>query len=90
MSSPLAIGIVALVLGLNICTTFFVARNGVLLKRHKVVQLFLIWLLPVLGALASAIFLYSIQEVPASKPSQYIPDNNEYPAANLPSHGGNP
>ncbi len=90
MKIPLIIEIAVVVFGLNACVTLFVARNSVLLKQHKAVQYCLIWLLPGVGALVSALFLRSIQEVPLGKPSQLVPSNEDYPGVNLHPPVGDP
>lgn len=82
MSGVQIAGLISALAVLNICFTVVVARNDLLLKRHKMVQYCIIWLVPVLGVLASAVILRSIREAPMAK-SRLIPNDEDYPGVNM-------
>jgi hypothetical protein len=83
MNTSIVLGsVAAAIILLNICVTFFVARNAILTEQNRKAQYCLIWLLPVLGAVISAMFLRSIRDTPPCA-SRHTANEEDYPGVNM-------
>jgi hypothetical protein len=90
MNTPLVLSsLVMATILLNLCVTFFVARNAILNPQNKKAQYCLVWLLPIVGALISALFLRSIRDTPPRK-SGHIANEEDYPGVNMHPPVGDP
>lgn len=82
----LVIGAVFALFAFNLIVTVQVFRADFLAGKQKIAQSLVIWLIPIIGALAISMFLKPNRET-APANSQHVPDKNDYPASNLPPHG---
>jgi hypothetical protein len=81
------IGALLALVAINVAVTAFVVSAASLLRKQKFAQCLLIWLLPILGAIVVAIFLYSNRETRPME-TRHVRNEEDYPGVNLyPPHG---
>lgn len=81
------VGTVLALTVINIAVTAYVVRSAFLLRKQKLAQCLLVWLVPVFGALIVAIFLYSNREAPRME-TRHTRNEEDYPGVNLHSPHG--
>jgi hypothetical protein len=81
------VGTVLALAALNVGVSAFVIRATSLLRKQKLAQCLLIWLVPFFGAVIVAAFLYSSREPPHLE-TRHMRNEDDYPGVNLyPPHG---
>jgi hypothetical protein len=68
----LIVGFVVSVVPMNAVVTFLLTRTDLFQPKQKVAQTLIVWLVPVIGAVGIAVFLYSNHERPHVR-SHHIP-----------------
>ena len=80
IATVIALGVI------NIVVTAWVVRTVHLMPKQKLAQSFLVWLVPVFGALVVASILFANRERKESS-SPHIPIESDYPGINMgPTH----
>jgi hypothetical protein len=86
MKALVSVAVLALV-AFNLIVTVRAFRADFLSRNQKVAQIFLVWLVPLLGAISISMFLRAHEKTSRSG-SGYVPNENDYPGVNLyPPHG---
>jgi hypothetical protein len=80
--SVTVIGILVVLAVLNTAVTLWLSKTMLLLRPQKVAQACVVWLIPFLGAIGIAAFLFSHRGLPKSSP-HHVPIESDYPGINL-------
>jgi TRAP-type C4-dicarboxylate transport system permease small subunit len=76
------IGALIAIIAINFATSIWLAKVEFLSSKQKLAQGLMVWLVPVIGAVIVASFLFSSRERPERR-SHDIPQDSDYPGVNL-------
>ncbi len=81
------ISLAVALLAINGCVTFWVARSAFLERRQQLAQTVLVWLLPLIGAVAIALFLFSNREHTQQRSHHVRNENDQWDGSDGLNHG---